>query len=94
MTNAYVQQRLRAATGRVPYEARTLNANTPILTYTHGSALVRVGDNTAIRGVRDEIFPATNIPNYRTSALDGDNGGRPELRDYDLLFPSIELACP
>ncbi|KAM0326181.1 hypothetical protein ACHAQA_006778 [Verticillium albo-atrum] len=78
--------------GRAPHEARTPNVNTSTLTHAHGSALVRVGDNTVICGIRGEILPTANIPNYRASARDSDDGGRAELRDYDLLVPNIELA--
>ncbi|KAM0276029.1 hypothetical protein ACHAQH_007154 [Verticillium albo-atrum] len=78
--------------GRAPEQARTPNVNTSTLTHAHGSALVRIGDNTVICGIRGEILPTANIPNYRASNRDSDDGGRTELRDYDLLVPNIELA--
>ncbi|ROT40943.1 exosome complex exonuclease RRP43 [Sodiomyces alkalinus F11] len=74
--------------GRAPGEARPASSNTSSLTHAHGSALVRVGDNTVICGVRGEILPVGNIPNYRPS--EGDSAE--ELLDYDLLVPNIELS--
>ncbi|KAG7138549.1 Exosome complex component rrp43 like protein [Verticillium longisporum] len=36
------------------------------------AALVRIGDNTVICGIRGEILPTANIPNYRASIRDSD----------------------
>jgi exosome complex component RRP43 len=54
---------------------------------------VRTGDTTVICGVRGEILPVVNIPNYRPRATGAseEDGGQ-ELKDYDLLVPNIELA--
>lgn len=75
---------------RAPHQARVPEVNTSTLTHAHGSALVRVGGNTAVCGVRGEILPVANIPNYRAANRDDPNAS--ELRDYDLLVPNIELA--
>ncbi|KAJ6786291.1 hypothetical protein PWT90_00831 [Aphanocladium album] len=72
--------------GRAPDEARTPEVNLSSLSHAHGSSLVRIGDTTAICGVRGETILTTNIPNYRASNTES------ELRDYDLLVPNIELA--
>ncbi|KAL2753976.1 hypothetical protein ACRALDRAFT_1081211 [Sodiomyces alcalophilus JCM 7366] len=74
--------------GRAPEETRPANANTSSLSHAHGSALVRIGDNTVICGVRGEILPVANIPNYRPSK----EASADELMDYDLLVPNIELS--
>jgi len=88
--------------GRLPQEARSLRINTGSLSHAHGSGIVRNGDTTVICGVRGEILPVSNIPNYRPRSsaelLDPSNEGlsesigRTELKDYDLLVPNIELA--
>lgn len=75
---------------RGPHEARVPEINKSTLTHAHGSALVRVGGNTAVCGVRGEILPVANIPNYRAANRDSPNLS--ELREYDLLVPNIELA--
>ncbi|OAA54188.1 ribosomal protein S5 domain 2-type fold domain containing protein [Cordyceps fumosorosea ARSEF 2679] len=72
--------------GRAPDEARTPEVNLSSLSHAHGSSLVRIGDTTAICGVRGETILTANIPNYRAS------NAASELRDYDLLVPNIELA--
>ena len=72
--------------GRAPDEARMPEVNLSSLSHAHGSSLVRIGDTTAICGVRAESILTTNIPNYRASNTES------ELRDYDLLVPNIELA--
>lgn len=72
--------------GRAPDESRTPEVNLSSLSHAHGSSLVRIGDTTAICGVRAESILTTNIPNYRASNTEC------ELRDYDLIVPNIELA--
>ncbi|EGX92361.1 ribosomal protein S5 domain 2-type fold domain containing protein [Cordyceps militaris CM01] len=72
--------------GRAPDEGRTPEINLSSLSHAHGSSLVRIGDTTAICGVRAETILTTNIPNHRASNTES------ELRDYDLLVPNIELA--
>lgn len=74
--------------GRAPEDTRPANANTSSLTHAHGSALVRIGDNTVVCGVRGEILPVANIPNYNPSKSDSAD----ELMDYDLLVPNIEMS--
>ncbi|KAK0717159.1 ribosomal protein S5 domain 2-type protein [Lasiosphaeria miniovina] len=91
--------------GRAPHEARPVHIHTSSLSHAHGSALVRTGDTTVICGVRGEVLPVANIPQYRPQATqqqqqddsheraDERGGlGRGELKDYDLLVPNIELA--
>ncbi|KAK3935234.1 ribosomal protein S5 domain 2-like protein [Diplogelasinospora grovesii] len=82
--------------GRTPQQARPLQVHPSSLTHAHGSALVRNGDTTVICGVRAEILPVSNIPQYRPRShgeVDSDSSSSSrELRDYDLLVPNIELA--
>ena len=88
--------------GRATQEPRALSINASPLSHAHGSALVRLGDTTVLCGVRGEILPVEQIPQFRPLAgeeeyLEGEYGGvggigRGELRDYDLLVPNIELA--
>lgn len=92
--------------GRAPHQARPVNINASSLSHAHGSAMVRMGDTSVICGVRGEILPASNIPQWREPkteeelelleederAREKSEGGARELRDYDLLVPNIELA--
>lgn len=92
--------------GRGPSEARRaqVNATSPLSRTSYvacgGSALVRVGDSTAICGVRAETLSVERIPSYRAATTvsldDGDGGmtrGRSsEAKRYDLLVPNVELA--
>lgn len=88
--------------GRAPHEPRLVHVNASSLSHAHGSAMVRVGDTSAICGIRGEILPATNIPQWRApktllereSMSDDDRRAESarEMRDYDLLVPNIELA--
>ncbi|EJT70434.1 exosome complex exonuclease RRP43 [Gaeumannomyces tritici R3-111a-1] len=67
--------------GRAPREARPVNVNAGSLSHAHGSAVVRAGDTTVICGVRTEVLPIANIPNYRVPPPrpddddDGDDDG-------------------
>lgn len=64
--------------------------------------MVRIGDTAVICGVRGELLPVSNIPQWRTpkTALEREGmtdadkrqEGAKEMRDYDLLVPNIELA--
>ncbi|KAJ9155388.1 3' exoribonuclease [Pleurostoma richardsiae] len=85
--------------GRAPHQARPPNINTSSLSHAHGSAVVRTGDTTVICGVRGEILPVANIPQYRprskldlSTPQDVKRESLRELKDYDLLVPNIELA--
>lgn len=90
------------ANHRAPHESRPLKVNASSLSHAHGSAMVRIGDTAVICGVRGEILPVTNIPQWRTpkTALEPEGvteaakkeEGAKEMRDYDLLVPNIELA--
>ncbi|KFA81018.1 hypothetical protein S40288_00826 [Stachybotrys chartarum IBT 40288] len=72
--------------GRAPNEVRQPIVNNSSLSHAHGSSLVRLGDTTAICGVRGETILTSSIPNHRPT------NPETELLDYDLLVPNIELA--
>lgn len=72
--------------GRAPSEVRPTTVNVSSLSHPHGSSLVRMGDTTAICGVRGETILTRDIPNFRASNRES------EIKDYDLLVPNIELA--
>lgn len=50
--------------GRAPSQFRAFTANTGSLTHAHGSAVVRVGDATAVCGVRGEILRVEDIAGW------------------------------
>jgi exosome complex component RRP43 len=84
--------------GRLPAQCRTPHVNTGSLTHAEGSAVVRIGDTTAVCGVRGEILLASDVPGHRIdlSAHDGATStsydSAKQLKDLDLLVPNIELA--
>ncbi|CAK7201978.1 hypothetical protein SEUCBS139899_004694 [Sporothrix eucalyptigena] len=88
--------------GRAPDESRDFDVHTGSLSQAHGSAAVRLGRTRVICGVRGEILPVDNIPQYRPSSISPESEGaepslveadnRRQLRDYDLLVPNLELA--
>ena len=55
------------ANGRAPSQFRVTSANTGSLTHTNGSAVVRVGDTTAVCGVRAEILHTEDIASWSVS---------------------------
>ena len=55
------------ANGRAPSQFRVTSANTGSLTHTNGSAVVRVGDTTAVCGVRAEILHTEDIASWSLS---------------------------
>ncbi|KAG2419017.1 hypothetical protein HFD88_002121 [Aspergillus terreus] len=55
------------ANGRAPSQFRVTSANTGSLTHTNGSAVVRIGDTTAVCGVRAEILPTEDIASWSVS---------------------------
>ncbi|KAF7592092.1 hypothetical protein BBP40_000697 [Aspergillus hancockii] len=55
------------ANGRAPSQFRVISANTGSLTHTNGSAVVRLGDTTAVCGVRAEILPTEDIASWSVS---------------------------
>ncbi|RDA89196.1 hypothetical protein CP532_0502 [Ophiocordyceps camponoti-leonardi (nom. inval.)] len=71
--------------GRAPDEARPPAANLSSLSYTQGSAVVRIGDTTAICGVRGETILTRDIPNYNSANVET------ELSDYNLLVPNVNM---
>jgi exosome complex component RRP43 len=83
------------ANGRSPAQFRAPHINNGSLTNAEGSAVVRLGDTTAVCGIRGEILLATNVPDYRvdkSSSLGASSGTYNEAKELDLLVPNIELA--
>lgn len=89
--------------GRAPHEPRPVQVNLSSLSHAHGSAMVRIGDTSVLCGVRGELLPVTQIPQWRTPSTRAERDtlltaaeiraeGAAEMRDYDLLVPNIELA--
>ncbi|KAL5341501.1 ribosomal protein S5 domain 2-type protein [Aspergillus crustosus] len=61
------QQPSIRANGRSPSQFRVTSANTGSLTHTNGSAVVRVGDTTAVCGVKAEILHTEDIASWSVS---------------------------
>ncbi|PLB49183.1 exoribonuclease family protein [Aspergillus steynii IBT 23096] len=96
------------ANGRAPSQFRVTSANTGSLTHTNGSAVVRVGDTTAVCGVRAEILHTEDIAswslshsssteeaNNRRKADSDDTDVDPnesQIQDLNLLVPNLSLS--
>ncbi|EMC94673.1 hypothetical protein BAUCODRAFT_555446 [Baudoinia panamericana UAMH 10762] len=74
--------------GRRPEEVRKPTVNTGSLSYSNGSAVVRVGDTAVVCGVRAEILLASDIPH----PPNGDADAEHLLEDLGLLVPNVELS--
>ncbi|OJJ04956.1 hypothetical protein ASPVEDRAFT_44493 [Aspergillus versicolor CBS 583.65] len=61
------QQPSIRANGRAPSQFRVTSANTGSLTHTNGSAVVRLGDTTAVCGVKAEILHTEDIASWSVS---------------------------
>ncbi|KAL4757942.1 3' exoribonuclease family protein [Aspergillus foveolatus] len=61
------QQQSIRANGRSPQQFRVTSANTGSLTHTNGSAVVRVGDTTAVCGIKAEILHTEDIASWSVS---------------------------
>lgn len=70
------------ANGRAPAQFRVTSANSGSLTHTNGSAVVRVGDTTAVCGVRAELLHTEDIASWSVSqASSGNTHKRRRLAD-------------
>ncbi|KIW20629.1 hypothetical protein PV08_01205 [Exophiala spinifera] len=52
---------------RAPSEPRPIQLNVGSLTHCNGSSLVKIGATTIVCGVRAEILPVSEIPNFRVT---------------------------
>ncbi|OJK02030.1 hypothetical protein ASPACDRAFT_25301 [Aspergillus aculeatus ATCC 16872] len=94
------------ANGRQPAQFRPTSANTGSLTHTNGSAVVRVGDTTAVCGVRAELLPTSDIASWSvshassgahkratTTKNDADaDEDESQIQDLNLLVPNLSLS--
>lgn len=90
------------ANGRAPSQFRVTSANTGSLTHTNGSAVVRVGDTTAVCGVRAEILHTEDIASWSVSRSaessnkqgksDDTDANESQILDLNLLVPNLSLS--
>jgi exosome complex component RRP43 len=84
-------------------QCRSISINISSLTHANGSTLIKLGQTTAVCGVRAEILPIHEIANYRVNKnLSGqpqpsyDEEDSPEadaiIRNHNLLVPNLELS--
>ncbi|KAJ5242288.1 3' exoribonuclease family protein [Penicillium citrinum] len=64
------------ANGRAASQFRVTSANAGSLTHTNGSAVVRIGDTTAVCGVRAEILHTDDIASWSVSQSENANKRR------------------
>lgn len=64
------------ANGRSPSQFRVTSANAGSLTHTNGSAVVRVGDTTAVCGVRAELLHTDDIASWSVSSSSASNSNK------------------
>lgn len=74
--------------GRAPNESRKPTINTGSLSYSNGSAVVRVGDTVVVCGVRAEILLASDIPNPPGEEVEDTE----IIEQLGLLVPNVELS--
>ncbi|WEW56747.1 hypothetical protein PRK78_002198 [Emydomyces testavorans] len=60
--------------GRTESQFRPATVNTGSLTHANGSAVVRIGDTTAVCGVRGEILSTQDIPAWKVSSASAVSG--------------------
>ncbi|PYH79831.1 exoribonuclease family protein [Aspergillus uvarum CBS 121591] len=96
------------ANGRQPAQFRPTSANTGSLTHTNGSAVVRVGDTTAVCGVRAELLPTSDIASWSVSHASANTAHKRQntttttkndadaeeshIQDLHLLVPNLSLS--
>ncbi|KAL4904713.1 hypothetical protein BDW74DRAFT_28058 [Aspergillus multicolor] len=76
------QQPSIRANGRAPSQFRVTSANTGSLTHTNGSAVVRVGDTTAVCGVKAEILHTEDIASWSVSSSSSPSTKRRKLTNF------------
>lgn len=87
------------ANARAPTAARPPHTHKGSLTHANGSAVIRIGDTTAVCGVRGEVLLAddagyseTRTGTSSSSAQRHKGGMKSTAQELDLLVPNIELA--
>jgi exosome complex component RRP43 len=91
------------ASSRKPTQCRPISINTSSLTHANGSTLIKIGQTTAVCGVRPEILPIHEIPSYRVNKKVFSKPSRPDededtpeadavSRNHNLLVPNLELS--
>ncbi|KAL2820003.1 ribosomal protein S5 domain 2-type protein [Aspergillus granulosus] len=70
------QQPSIRANGRAPSQFRVTSVNTGSLTHTNGSAVVRLGDTTAVCGIKAEILHTEDIASWSVSSSSAPNKRR------------------
>ncbi|OAF63311.1 hypothetical protein VC83_00060 [Pseudogymnoascus destructans] len=93
------------ANARLPTSPRPPHTHKGSLTHANGSAVIRIGDTTAVCGVRGEVLLADAV-GYSETRLSGGaapataatsgtrhkGGMKSTAQELDLLVPNIELA--
>jgi len=92
------------SSSRKPSQCRPISINISSLTHANGSTLIKIGQTTAVCGVRAEILPIHDIANYRVKqnpsptkpSQPGGEADGPEadatIRTHNLLVPNLELS--
>jgi exosome complex component RRP43 len=88
---------------RLCSQCRPISINTSSLTHANGSTLIKIGQTTAVCGVRAEILPIHEIANFRvnknlssqpSSADEDEDSPKSDaiIRNHNLLVPNLELS--
>ncbi|KAL1605360.1 hypothetical protein SLS60_004908 [Paraconiothyrium brasiliense] len=87
------------ANNRTAQEFRRVGVNTGSLTHCNGSAVVRLGNTSAVCGVRAEILKEEDVqgtadfaPSTGIDAEEDVEGEREEVESLRLLVPNVELS--
>ena len=62
------------------------------LTHTNGSAVVRIGDTSAVCGVRAEILHTNDIASWSVSRNRSKDEEEPYIQEFNLLVPNLSLS--
>lgn len=78
------------ANGRTQAQFRPATVNTGSLTHANGSAVVRIGETTAVCGVRGEILSTNDIPAWKVSKGASSAAERAQKRTKEDGVPDEE----
>jgi len=90
-----IKSQSRRPSGRTTSQFREPLVNLDSLTYSNGSAVIRIGGTTCVCGVRAEITNHDNIPNPPIVDLNAEDNAvaeSEELASLNLIVPNVDIG--
>jgi len=90
-----IKNQSRRPSGRATTQFREPSVNLDSLTYSNGSAVVRIGGTTCVCGVRAEIASYDSIPNppiVDINAQEDAVAESEELASLNLIVPNVDIG--